>query len=76
MHIYLTMNWSQTLQQLVEIQQTFKIQKVDRESWNGSNISESAENREAQKYVDYVSAKEMLEFIKELDILTQEKTFM
>ena len=72
------MNWTSTLQQLMEIQEAYKIQKVyelDKE-----NVSEegtwdhTGKNTDPEKYDRNLTVKKMLEFMKELDLLTQEKT--
>ena len=74
------MNWTSTLQQLVEMQEAYRVQKVNRE--DEENVSEEGtlehieKNNDNEKYVRNLTVKKMLEFMKELDLLTQEKTYL
>ena len=74
------MNWTSTLQQLVEMQEAYRVQKVNRE--DEENVSEEGtlehigKNKDDEKYVRNLTVKKMLEFMKELDLLTQEKTYL
>ena len=74
------MNWTSTLQQLVEMQEAYRVQKVNRE--DEENVSEEGtlehigKNNDDEKYVRNLTVKKMLEFMKELDLLTQEKTYL
>ena len=72
------MNWTSTLKQLVEIQEAYRVQKVH--ELDKENVSEdgtwdhTGKNKDSEKYVKNLTVKKMLEFMKELDLLTQEKT--
>ena len=74
------MNWTFTLQQLVEIQEAYRVQKVYEEE--KENVSEedtwdhTGKNKDSEKYVKNLTVKKMLEFMKELDLLTQENTYL
>ena len=74
------MNWTSTLQQLVDIQEAYRVQKVNRD--DKDNVSEEdtfehiEKNNDDEKYVRNLTAKKMLEFMKELDLLTQETKYL
>ena len=72
------MNWTSTLQQLVEIQETYRVKKVN--ELDKENVSEegtwdhTGKNKVPEKYARNLTVKKMFEFMKELDLLTQEET--
>ena len=74
------MNWTSTLQQLVDIQEAYRVQKVNRD--DKDNVSEEdtfehiEKNNDDEKYVRNLTAKKMLEFMKELDLLTKETKYL
>ena len=77
------MNWTSTLQQLMEIQEAYRVQKVDEEDKeDNENVSEEGtwehggKKEDPEKYARNLTVKKMLEFMKELDLLTQENTYL
>ena len=74
------MNWTSTLQQLVEIQEAYRVQKkyeLDEERVSEDDTWEHIEkNNDDEKYVRNSSVNKMLELMKELDLLTQEQTYL
>ena len=68
------MNWTSTLQQLLEIQEAYRVQKVhelDKENVNEEGPWEhTGKNKDPEKHVRNLTVKKMLEF------LTQEETYL
>ena len=67
------MNWTSKLQQLVEIQEAYRVQKVHEDvPEDNENVRDNIwKNNDHERYVII-----MLELMKELDLLTQEKTYL
>ena len=72
------MNWTITLQQLVELQEAYRVQKVHADIHEDEgNVSDNVGKKGYdEKYVRNLTLKQMLEFMKELDLLTQESTYL
>ena len=74
------MNWTSTLQQLVDIQEAYRVQKVNRDDKDKVSEEDTFEhiekNNDDEKHVRNLTVKKMLEFMKELDLLTQEQTYL
>jgi hypothetical protein len=75
---FCAMNWTSTLQQLVEIKEAYRVQKVYEDvPEDNENVSFNiGKNNDDDKYVKNLTVKKMLELMKELDILTQENTYL
>ena len=72
------MNWTSKLQQLVEIQEAYRVQKVHEDvPEDNENVRDNIwKNNDHERYVITLTVKKILELMKELDLLTQEKTYL
>ena len=69
------MNWTYTLQQLEDIQTANRIQRENGSEDIGYAWDNTEDDGDAEKLTN-LTTKKMLQFIQQLNVLTQEKTYL
>ena len=73
--ICLVMNWTYTLQQLEDIQTANRIQRENGSEDIGYAWDNTEDDGDGEKLKN-LTTKKMLQFIQQLNVLTQEKTYL